>query len=163
MGASRRLERADGEPLIHKTSHNAFTTTNLQQLLTERGITDLTVCGIRTEQCCETTLVARLITSVYVLAALKRYLVTLILVGVTLIILAYGTLSVIFNSSRFQLWLERELSIRAGYEITFGDIKFGLPFKITGAALTIAMMTFLLIWMSLYLRAAARETKAARA
>jgi nicotinamidase-related amidase len=49
------LERADGEPLIHKTSHNAFTTTNLQQLLTERGIHELTVCGIRTEQCVETT------------------------------------------------------------------------------------------------------------
>jgi spermidine/putrescine transport system permease protein len=32
-----------------------------------------------------------------------------------------------------------------------------------GAALTIAMMTFLLIWMSLYLRAAAREAKEARA
>ncbi|MCE3241246.1 MAG: hypothetical protein K0Q83_1753 [Deltaproteobacteria bacterium] len=83
-------------------------------------------------------LVARVITSVYVLAALKRYLVTSILVCVTLIILAYGTLSVFFNSSRFELWLERELSIRTGYEITFGDIKFGLPFKITGAALTIA-------------------------
>ncbi|MEV7426229.1 isochorismatase family protein [Streptomyces sp. NPDC091212] len=49
------LERADGEPLIHKTSHNAFTTTHLQQLLTERGIRELTVCGIRTEQCVETT------------------------------------------------------------------------------------------------------------
>ncbi|MER5224188.1 isochorismatase family protein [Streptomyces flaveus] len=49
------LERADGEPLIHKTAHNAFTTTNLQQLLTERGIHELTVCGIRTEQCVETT------------------------------------------------------------------------------------------------------------
>ncbi|MFE4856883.1 cysteine hydrolase family protein [Streptomyces sp. NPDC056670] len=49
------LERADGEPLIHKTSHNAFTTTNLQQLLTERGIRELTICGIRTEQCVETT------------------------------------------------------------------------------------------------------------
>ena len=49
------LERAEGEPLIHKTSHNAFTTTNLQQLLTERGIRELTVCGIRTEQCVETT------------------------------------------------------------------------------------------------------------
>jgi nicotinamidase-related amidase len=44
-----------GEPVITKTSHNAFTTTNLQQLLTARGITDLVVCGIRTEQCCETT------------------------------------------------------------------------------------------------------------
>jgi spermidine/putrescine transport system permease protein len=32
-----------------------------------------------------------------------------------------------------------------------------------GAALTIAMMAFLLVWMSLYLGAAARETKAARA
>lgn len=44
-----------GEPVITKTSHNAFTTTNLQQLLTAAGITDLVVCGIRTEQCCETT------------------------------------------------------------------------------------------------------------
>ncbi|GAB2909646.1 cysteine hydrolase family protein [Streptomyces heilongjiangensis] len=44
-----------GEPVVHKTSHNAFTTTNLQQLLTERGVRDLTVCGIRTEQCVETT------------------------------------------------------------------------------------------------------------
>ncbi|MFF2365440.1 isochorismatase family protein [Streptomyces sp. NPDC058122] len=49
------LRREDGEPLIHKTSHNAFTTTNLQQLLTERGVRELTVCGIRTEQCVETT------------------------------------------------------------------------------------------------------------
>ncbi|MEU6802884.1 cysteine hydrolase family protein [Streptomyces neyagawaensis] len=50
------LERPEaGEPLVHKTSHNAFTTTNLQQLLTERGVRELTVCGIRTEQCVETT------------------------------------------------------------------------------------------------------------
>ena len=49
------LDPADGEPVITKTSHNAFTTTNLQQLLTERGITALAVCGIRTEQCCETS------------------------------------------------------------------------------------------------------------
>ncbi|MEW1547768.1 cysteine hydrolase family protein [Streptomyces tsukubensis] len=49
------LERRDDEPLIHKTSHNAFTTTNLQQLLTGHGVRDLTVCGIRTEQCVETT------------------------------------------------------------------------------------------------------------
>jgi nicotinamidase-related amidase len=44
-----------GEPMLVKTSHNAFTTTGLQQLLTTRGITDVVVCGIRTEQCCETT------------------------------------------------------------------------------------------------------------
>ena len=46
---------ADGEPELLKTSHNAFTTTNLQQVLTERGVGEVVVCGIRTEQCCETT------------------------------------------------------------------------------------------------------------
>lgn len=44
-----------GEPVLTKTSHNAFTTTNLQQQLTARGIGAVTICGIRTEQCCETT------------------------------------------------------------------------------------------------------------
>ena len=44
-----------GEPELTKTSHNAFTTTNLQQQLTQRGVTELVICGIRTEQCCETT------------------------------------------------------------------------------------------------------------
>jgi nicotinamidase-related amidase len=49
------LVPATGEPILTKTSHNAFTTTNLQQLLTQRGVTELTVCGLRTEQCVETT------------------------------------------------------------------------------------------------------------
>ncbi|MFJ8815093.1 isochorismatase family protein [Amycolatopsis thermoflava] len=49
------LTPAEGEPLLTKTAHNAFTTTNLQQILVSRGIRRLTVCGIRTEQCCETT------------------------------------------------------------------------------------------------------------
>jgi nicotinamidase-related amidase len=49
------LEPADGEPVLTKTSHNAFTTTNLQQLLTQHGVTEVVVSGIRTEQCCETT------------------------------------------------------------------------------------------------------------
>lgn len=44
-----------GEPQLTKTAHNAFTTTNLQQILTERGIRALVTCGIRTEQCVETT------------------------------------------------------------------------------------------------------------
>jgi nicotinamidase-related amidase len=44
-----------GEPQLTKTSHNAFTTTNLQQLLTQQGVSEVIVCGIRTEQCCETT------------------------------------------------------------------------------------------------------------
>ncbi|MET8360561.1 isochorismatase family protein [Micromonospora sp. NPDC005171] len=49
------LVPVEGEPTLVKTAHNAFTTTNLQQLLTQAGITDITVCGIRTEQCVETT------------------------------------------------------------------------------------------------------------
>lgn len=49
------LEPAAGEPVITKTSRNAFTTTNLQQLLTTRGIGELVISGIQTEQCCETT------------------------------------------------------------------------------------------------------------
>lgn len=49
------LEPLPGEPTITKTSHNAFTTTNLQQLLTQHEVTEIVVCGIRTEQCCETT------------------------------------------------------------------------------------------------------------
>lgn len=49
------LQPRAGEPQLTKTAHNAFTTTNLQQLLTQRGITELIVCGIRTEQCGETT------------------------------------------------------------------------------------------------------------
>ena len=43
------------EPMITKTSHNAFTTTNLQQLLTQHGVNEVVISGIRTEQCCETT------------------------------------------------------------------------------------------------------------
>lgn len=49
------LAPAADEPVITKTSHNAFTTTNLQQLLTTRGVREVVICGIRTEQCCETT------------------------------------------------------------------------------------------------------------
>ncbi|MFF0339942.1 isochorismatase family protein [Kribbella sp. NPDC004875] len=49
------LEPLPGETVLTKTSHNAFTTTNLQQLLTQHGVTEIVVCGIRTEQCCETT------------------------------------------------------------------------------------------------------------
>lgn len=49
------LKPDEGEPVITKTSINAFTTTNLQQLLTTKRIGELTICGIKTEQCCETT------------------------------------------------------------------------------------------------------------
>jgi nicotinamidase-related amidase len=49
------LDYRDGEPLLVKTSINAFTTTNLAQLLNQRGVRELRVCGIRSEQCVETT------------------------------------------------------------------------------------------------------------
>lgn len=49
------LVPVDGELVLHKTSHNAFTTTNLAQHLTSWGVTEVVVTGIRTEQCCETT------------------------------------------------------------------------------------------------------------
>ncbi|GID26251.1 cysteine hydrolase family protein [Paractinoplanes brasiliensis] len=49
------LKPAPGEHVVVKTSHNAFTTTNLQQLLTAAGVTAVTTCGLRTEQCVETT------------------------------------------------------------------------------------------------------------
>lgn len=49
------LEPAGDEPVLVKTSINAFTTTNLHQTLTARGVRELITCGIRTEQCVETT------------------------------------------------------------------------------------------------------------
>ncbi|XVV10992.1 isochorismatase family protein [Actinoplanes sp. CA-131856] len=49
------LEPAKDETVVTKTSHNAFTTTNLQQLLTAAGVTSVAVTGLRTEQCVETT------------------------------------------------------------------------------------------------------------
>ncbi|HEX7305270.1 cysteine hydrolase family protein [Lentzea sp.] len=49
------LKPLDGEQVLTKTSHNAFTTTNLQQTLTHHGVRELLISGIRTEQCCETT------------------------------------------------------------------------------------------------------------
>jgi nicotinamidase-related amidase len=41
--------------VFRKQVHNAFTGTNLQAWLRERGIERVIVSGIRTEQCCETT------------------------------------------------------------------------------------------------------------
>jgi nicotinamidase-related amidase len=49
------VDPADDEPVLVKTVHNAFTTTDLQARLDDQGIRHVVVCGIRTEQCCETT------------------------------------------------------------------------------------------------------------
>lgn len=49
------LAPREDETLLHKTSRNAFTTTNLGQLLQKQGVRRIVVTGIQTEQCCETT------------------------------------------------------------------------------------------------------------
>ncbi|MFT6658615.1 isochorismatase family protein [Maritalea sp.] len=41
--------------IIEKHRHSAFAGTNLDIWLKENGINEITICGIRTEQCCETT------------------------------------------------------------------------------------------------------------
>lgn len=49
------LEQDDAETALTKTTINAFASTDLQERLDRAGIRRLVVCGIRTEQCCETT------------------------------------------------------------------------------------------------------------
>lgn len=49
------LERRDDEPLLVKSTRNAFTSTDLHDRLQQLGVGRLTICGIQTEQCCETT------------------------------------------------------------------------------------------------------------
>lgn len=49
------LSPRPGEPVLVKTTRNAFTSTDLQALLRERGVRRLAITGIQTEQCCETT------------------------------------------------------------------------------------------------------------
>jgi nicotinamidase-related amidase len=43
------------EPLLHKTTRSCFASTGLQPLLLRQGVRRLTIAGIQTEQCCETT------------------------------------------------------------------------------------------------------------
>jgi nicotinamidase-related amidase len=43
------------DTLLHKSSRNCFTTTDLGRRLTQHGVRRLVVTGIQTEQCCETT------------------------------------------------------------------------------------------------------------
>ncbi len=43
------------DAVFHKSVHNALTDSGLLAYLHEQGITHLTISGIRTEQCCETT------------------------------------------------------------------------------------------------------------
>ncbi|AYF98553.1 cysteine hydrolase family protein [Protaetiibacter intestinalis] len=49
------LEPAPGEQLLVKTTINAFTSTDLEELLRAEGVDEVVLCGIRTEQCVEPT------------------------------------------------------------------------------------------------------------
>jgi nicotinamidase-related amidase len=49
------FERLPDEPLVTKNTRNAFTSTDLHQQFQAAGIRKLVICGISTEQCCETT------------------------------------------------------------------------------------------------------------
>jgi nicotinamidase-related amidase len=58
--ASGHVRTLDGisikpDTTIEKFMHSAFASTILDVWLKERGINKITICGIRTEQCCETT------------------------------------------------------------------------------------------------------------
>ncbi len=49
------IDRRSDEPVFHKTTRNAFTSTGLGAYLLEKGIRRVAVAGITMEQCCETT------------------------------------------------------------------------------------------------------------
>jgi nicotinamidase-related amidase len=49
------IERRAGEPLVHKTTRNCFTSTDLLPILLRAGVRRIVIAGIQTEQCCETT------------------------------------------------------------------------------------------------------------
>ena len=49
------LDRREDEPLLRKSTRNAFTSTDLAERLAALGVRRLAITGIQTEQCCETT------------------------------------------------------------------------------------------------------------
>ncbi|KAI4196092.1 MAG: hypothetical protein LQ350_006789 [Teloschistes chrysophthalmus] len=46
---------AEGCPIIHKNTYDAFINTNLSQVLEEQSIGRVVVCGVMTDCCCDTT------------------------------------------------------------------------------------------------------------
>jgi nicotinamidase-related amidase len=45
----------EDEPVLIKNTRNAFTSTDLQKRLDDKGVKRVVITGISTEQCCETT------------------------------------------------------------------------------------------------------------
>jgi nicotinamidase-related amidase len=50
------LERADAEPLVHKSYGDSFEATDLESVLAERGIGRLVVAGAQTDECIRSTI-----------------------------------------------------------------------------------------------------------
>jgi len=50
-----QLAPNEGEPVIRKTTYDAFVGTDLEQILRDRGIDQVLVTGVLTHMCCETT------------------------------------------------------------------------------------------------------------
>ena len=51
-----KLRMNDGEPVVHKQFGDSFEGTNLDELLQERGVDRLVVCGAQTDACIRSTL-----------------------------------------------------------------------------------------------------------
>jgi nicotinamidase-related amidase len=49
------IDPQPNEPVLHKNTRNAFTSTRLSELLLELGVRRLAITGIQMEQCCETS------------------------------------------------------------------------------------------------------------
>src|SRR5256885_1088784 len=49
------LKPRPSEPVIHKTTRNCFTNTDLQSMLLERRVRHVAITNIQMKQCCETT------------------------------------------------------------------------------------------------------------
>jgi nicotinamidase-related amidase len=49
------LSPLSSEPVLHKQTRNAFTSTGLPALLMEKGVRRVVITGIQMEQCCETS------------------------------------------------------------------------------------------------------------
>jgi len=49
------LDKRDDDPVVTKNTRNSFTSTDLHQQFQAKDINKIVVCGMTTEQCCETT------------------------------------------------------------------------------------------------------------
>ena len=65
--------------------------------------------------------------------ALKPALFRAIIFVTAAMTVAYLSLFVIVKSARFQQWLKTEIGSRTGYEITIGDLRLSLPFRLVAS------------------------------